>query len=100
MPPIAQGILSEHRAKALLKRIGIPIPTGELARSLDDAIRIAHSIGFPVVLKAQAADLPHKSDVGGVILGIENETTLTEGWFTLQRNIKTNKPGLELEGVL
>ena len=100
VPPITQGILSEHRAKALLKRIGIPIPTGELARSLEDAIRIAHSIGFPVVLKAQAAKLPHKSDVGGVILGIENETTLTEGWFTLQRNIKTNKPGLELEGVL
>lgn len=100
VPPITQDILSEHRAKALLKRIGIPIPTGELARSLEDAIRIAHSIGFPVVLKAQAAKLPHKSDVGGVILGIENETTLTEGWFTLQRNIKTNKPGLELEGVL
>ena len=100
VPPIAQGILSEHRAKALLKQIGIPVPSGELARSLDDAIRIANRIGFPVVLKAQAVHLPHKSDVGGVILNIENENTLTAGWFTLQRNIQTNRPELQLEGVL
>jgi len=100
VPPIPHGILSEHRAKVVLKTAGIPVPKSELARSLDDAIRIAHSIGFPIVLKAQAADLPHKSDVGGVILNVENENTLAEGWFTLHRNIKANRPGLELEGVL
>lgn len=100
MPPIAPGILSEHRAKALLNQIGIPIPQGALARSLEDATRIARSIGFPVVLKAQAVDLPHKSDVGGVILSINNENSLAEAWFTLHRNIKANRPGLELEGVL
>ena len=100
MPEIAPGVISEHRAKALLKQIGIPIPQGALARSLEDAVRIARSINFPVVLKAQAIDLPHKSDVGGVILSIENENSLAEAWFTLHRNIKANRPGLELEGVL
>src|SRR3984885_3352132 len=99
-PAIEQGMLPEHRAKEVLKRFGIPVPDGALAASLDEAVRIAHSIGFPVVLKAQAVDLPHKSDAGGVILDIGNEDALTESWLTLHQNLKENKPGLLLDGVL
>ncbi len=99
-PPIEQGVLPEHRAKELLKHFGIPAPQGGLAGSLDEAKRIARHIGFPVVLKAQAIDLPHKSDAGGVILDIEHESELAEGWFKLHRNIEKNKPGLRLDGVL
>ncbi|MDE3188920.1 MAG: acetate--CoA ligase family protein [Acidobacteriota bacterium] len=99
-PPVAQGVLPEHRAKELLKDSGIPVPQGGLARRLDEAIRIAHGIGFPVVLKAQSVDLPHKSDAGGVILSIENESALAEGWLALHRNVEKNKPGLRLDGVL
>jgi acyl-CoA synthetase (NDP forming) len=99
-PAIEPGMLPEHRAKEFLKKFGIPVPNGGLAGTLEEAVQIAHGIGFPVVLKAQAVDLPHKSDAGGVILDIENENALTEGWFALHRNLKKNKPDLILEGVL
>jgi acetate---CoA ligase (ADP-forming) len=100
LPAIEQGMLPEHRAKELLKRFGISVPEGGLASSLDEAVQVANRIGFPVVLKAQAVDLPHKSDAGGVILDIGNESALTESWYTLHRNLKESKPGLVLEGVL
>jgi acyl-CoA synthetase (NDP forming) len=99
-PPIDDGVLSEHRAKEFLKGFGIPVPQGGLAHTLDEATRIAFNIGFPVVMKAQAEDLPHKSDVGGVLLNIENARSLAEGWASLHRNIEAKRPGLELDGVL
>ncbi len=53
-----------------------------------------------MVLKAQSADLPHKSDVGGVILGVRSEAELLEGWFTLHRNVQKARKELVLDGVL
>jgi acyl-CoA synthetase (NDP forming) len=71
-----------------------------LAKSQNEAIAIARDIGYPVVLKAQAVELSHKSDVGGVMLGIDSESALIESWTTLHKNIAVNMPGLVLEGIL
>src|SRR6185437_1127422 len=97
---IAPGIVPEYRAKRVLKEIGIPILQGGLASNVNEALSIAHRIGFPVALKAQAVDLPHKSDAGGVILGIESESALADGWSTLHQRLEISRPGLMLEGVL
>ncbi len=94
------GVLAEYRAKQILEQFGIPIPPGGLARNLDEAIAIARNIGFPVVLKAQSAELAHKSDAGGVILGIASENDLAAAWAALHANIQASRPGLALEGVL
>ena len=91
---------ARYRSKELLKELGVVIPEGGLARSLDEALVIARRIGFPLALKAQAVELPHKSDVGGVVLGIASEDALTEGWVTLHRNLSNQRPGLKLDGVL
>ena len=61
---------------------------------------MAEKIGFPVVLKAQALALPHKSDVGGVILGIADGAALRVAWQRLHDNLARAKPGLALDGVL
>ena len=61
---------------------------------------IARTIGYPIALKAQAIELSHKSDAGGVILGIEDEGGLRQSWTALERNVAEHKPGLELDGVL
>ena len=100
MLSIGSGMLPEYRSKELLKELGVVIPEGGLARSLDEALVIARRIGFPLALKAQAVELPHKSDVGGVVLGIASEDALTEGWVTLHRNLSNQRPGLKLDGVL
>ena len=94
------GLLAEYKSKALLAQAGIPIPAGRLARSVDQAIGIAHEIGFPVVLKAQAVRLPHKSDAGGVVLGLASDDAVVDGWSMLHRNVTAFAPGLVLDGVL
>ena len=56
-----KGLVSEEESKRILARFGISIPRGSLVTNAEDAIRVAEAIGFPVVLKAQSADLPHRA---------------------------------------
>ena len=64
------GTWVEHRAAAFLAGNGIPVVPGELAAAVEDAVAAAERFGYPVVLKAVADDLSHKSDIGGVRLGL------------------------------
>jgi acyl-CoA synthetase (NDP forming) len=95
-----KGVVPEHEAKALLAPHGIPFPAGGFATSLEEARAIAASTGYPVVLKAQAQALSHKSDAGGVILNLKDEAELAEAWQRLHDNIERHAPGLALDGVL
>ena len=79
MPP-GGGALTEVEGKAALKAAGIPVPKGSLAKTLAEARAIAHRIKYPVVLKAQAAALTHKSDAGGVAVNIKNAAELAVAW--------------------
>ncbi|HWG76661.1 MAG TPA: acetate--CoA ligase family protein [Steroidobacteraceae bacterium] len=96
----SHGMVAEYRAKALLSGAGIAFPAGRLVSTLEEAQRAAATLGFPVVLKAQSADLPHKSDAGGVVLGLSDASSLAQGWEQLQANMAKNRPGLVLDGVL
>jgi acetate---CoA ligase (ADP-forming) len=96
----AKGVLAEYRSKHLLMPRGIPFPVGRLVGTLEEAQQAAAEMGVPVVLKAQSGDLPHKSDAGGVILGLKDAESIAEGWGRLQSNIARNRPGLILDGVL
>jgi acetate---CoA ligase (ADP-forming) len=94
------GIIPEWRAKAALASIGIPFPQGALATTFAEAAAIAARIGYPVAIKAQSAELAHKSDVGGVIVGLRDEAALAQGWAKLADNVGRSRPGLALDGVL
>jgi len=105
LPPVEldageAGTVPEYRAKQLLAPAGIPFPEGGFAATLDEAKTVAASIGYPVVLKAQSADLSHKSDAGGVLLDIGNEAALAEAWDRLYANVAAHAPGLTLDGTL
>jgi acyl-CoA synthetase (NDP forming) len=97
---VGNGVLPEYQSKLVLAALGIPIPKGALARTLEEAKAIAAQIGFPIALKAQAADLPHKSDAGGVVLGLSDEAALAAGWLRLEQSVHAAKPELVLDGVL
>jgi len=94
------GIVPEYRAKLLLSEAGLPFPKGRLAISAEEAQDAADALGYPVVLKAQAADLPHKSDAGGVILGLGDRAAVAAAWDQLHANVATARPGLQLDGAL
>jgi len=94
------GALTEWVGKEVLASVGVPIPRGRLATTAEEAVEISRETGFPVVLKAQAASLAHKSDAGGVLLNIMNESALRDAWSRMYANVEKAKPGLKLEGLL
>jgi acetate---CoA ligase (ADP-forming) len=98
--PAGGGALTEVEGKAALKAAGIKVPKGALAKTLSEAKAIARRIKYPVVLKAQAAALTHKSDAGGVAVNIRNATELAAAWKGMQRDVKKARPDLTLDGIL
>lgn len=94
------GALAEHVGKAIVAEAGLAIPAGALARSLEEALSIAERIGWPVVAKAQAAALPHKTEAGGVVVGIDGPQRLRAAWDDIHSGVARVKPGLVLDGIL
>lgn len=95
-----RGTLAEYEAKMCLGRLGIGTPRGALARDVSEAKAIAARIGYPVVLKAQAAALAHKSDAGGVALNIADAHALDAVWLRITRSVAAKQPDLALDGML
>ena len=87
-------------SKALLRAYGIATPREVVAGSVEDAVRAANDIGYPVVLKILAAEVTHKSDIGGVILGIKSDDELRGAYSRLARNLANARPGARLDQVL
>lgn len=100
LPAMGSGPQPEWLGKKVFAAAGIRVPEGGLAKSVDEAVATAKRIGYPVVIKAQAADLLHKTEAGGVILNVKDEAALREAWDTLQKNIARAQPGLKLDGAL
>src|SRR6185437_14096138 len=69
----ASGPWSEEAARRLLAASGVPVVPGGLAGSADEAVEIARRVGLPVALKVCSAQITHKSDIGGVALGLGTE---------------------------
>jgi acetate---CoA ligase (ADP-forming) len=94
------GVIPEYRAKAFLGALGVPIPAGRFVRTLEEAAQAAEALGYPIALKAQSEGLSHKSDVGGVVLGLRDRDSLTSGWSQLHADLMRHLPDLKLDGVL
>jgi len=99
-PPPGTGTLPEYQGKQYLAALGIPVPRGALVHNVAEEKAVAQRIGYPVVLKAQAAALAHKSDVGGVALSIADAAALDAGWQDMQARLAKARPELVLDGVL
>jgi acyl-CoA synthetase (NDP forming) len=94
------GTIPEYRAKQLLARAGIPFPRGVFATDLASAQSAAAGIGFPVVLKLQAAKLAHKTDAGALALDLRDANALAAAWERLHANVRAFAPGIAIDGAL
>jgi len=65
-----------------------------------DAVRCAAELGYPVVLKIASADIAHKSEIGGVLIGLQDEAQVREGFRTLMQRAGTHAPQARLDGVV
>jgi acetyltransferase len=91
--------LSVADAKAIINAYGIESTKPILATSADDAAATAKKIGYPVVMKIESPDVTHKSDIGGVILDIENEDILRASYIGMLERITSKNPDLRIDGV-
>lgn len=92
--------LLEPEAKELIEICGIKTTRHIVASSREDAIRAAVSIGYPVVLKIISPDISHKTDVGGVKLGIKDEEGVMAAYDEIIRNAHTKQPDARIHGIL
>lgn len=91
---------TEREAKHLLAAHGIRTPREGLATSAAEAARLAAEIGFPVVLKIESPDITHKSDVGGVWVGVAGETAVYQAYTHIMATVSAALPQARLHGVV
>ncbi|MBU4490841.1 MAG: acetate--CoA ligase family protein, partial [Euryarchaeota archaeon] len=92
-------VLTEHEAKNLLAKYGIPVTKGQIATTADEALAIALQLGTPVAMKISSPDISHKSDVGGVALNVRREEVRTTYNEIISR-INKAAPNANIEGIL
>lgn len=92
-------LLTEHESKQILSAYGIPTVQTLVATSVDEAVRGADEIGYPVVLKLWSETITHKTDVGGVQLNLKSAETVRQAYQTIQATV-TERAGAEhFQGV-
>lgn len=94
-----RNVLVEVESKELLHKAGIPVVDTRLARTKREAASISKQMGFPVVLKISSPDVIHKSDAGGVKLGLANATQVGKAYSEIVSSIKQAYPEAEIHGL-
>jgi len=93
---LGAGVLSEATVKRLLADARLPIPNGELVGSVEQAQRAVQKMGGDTVMKLQASSIPHKSDIGGVRIGVTTQTAVAE-YLALQDLFPADAEGVLVE---
>ena len=99
---LRQGLLDigEAEAKEIIEAYGFATPKGSIATTAEQAANIAQQLGFPVVLKIWSPDILHKSDVGGVKVGLQSEQQVKDAFDLMMYRIPKKKPDAHILGVL
>jgi acetyltransferase len=103
---IIEGVLTEQRkiltepeSMAVLNAFRIPTVRNAVARSANEALIIAESIGFPIAMKVMSTDISHKSDAGGVRLNINSASEVRGAYRQMIDQVLLKVPGADIEGV-
>jgi acetyltransferase len=84
----------------LLRSYGIPVANTRLALGVNGVAEAAREVGFPLVLKIESPDITHKSDVGGVHVGITSETEACVAYEQMMRGVRERRPDAAITGIL
>jgi acyl-CoA synthetase (NDP forming) len=96
---VSRTLLNEIESKMLLSEAGIPVIETRLATSKQEAIAISKKVGFPVALKIVSPEITHKSDVGGVKLGLKTSKQVEAAYEEILSAVKQRYPHAIIEGV-
>ncbi len=92
--------LLENEAKQILRLAGFDVPSFKLATTIEECVRAAEDMGFPVALKIVSEDIIHKSEVGGVRLNIQSEDEVREAYKDIMSRARKKYPDATLRGIL
>ncbi len=91
--------LTESEGKEIFHAYGVPIPGEATAKTAEEAVEACNKIGYPVVMKIVSPDIAHKTDVGGVVVGVKDEDEVREAFFRIMTSCKGNVPSARLDGI-
>ncbi len=100
VPALGAAALNEARSKDLLRAYGMPMPKEALATSAEAAAKAADEIGYPVVLKVVSSKILHKSDVGGVVLNLQNADAVKAAWAQVEKSLASHGVRDPIDGML
>jgi len=95
-----QGALSEVEGRQLLSAYGIPGPREAVVTSAEEAVQAAQRIGYPVVLKVLSSDIQHKTESGGVQVGLEGEAAVATAFREVMEAARLHHPQAHLKGAV
>jgi acyl-CoA synthetase (NDP forming) len=99
-PAIERRSYNEIEGKALLAKAGVPAAPEKLAKTADEAVAAAEEIGFPVVMKIVSPDIVHKSEAGGVKLGLASADGVRQAYDAILSSCMSMHPNAKIDGVL
>lgn len=87
-------VITEDVSKSILKAYGVKVPPYALAKTANDAVKASKRIGFPLVMKIVSPQILHKTDAGGVKVGVANAKEVKKTFDTIIKNVKntTRRP--------
>ncbi|HKM09061.1 MAG TPA: acetate--CoA ligase family protein [Candidatus Methanomethylophilaceae archaeon] len=91
--------LTEGEGKQIFKAYGVPIPGEATVKTAAEAVKESSKIGYPVVMKILSPDIAHKTDVGGVVVGVKDDKAAEEAFDRIMTSCKKAKPEARLDGV-
>ena len=92
--------ISEFEAKSILSTAGIPTNREFLTESCGEAIEAQKTIDGPVVLKVASPNIPHKTEIGGVLLNLTTKEEVEEGYKKLITSVQSNAPEAKIDGII
>lgn len=92
-------VLTEIESKQVLAAAGIPVAEAHLATDAEEAAKLAKKAGFPVVIKIVSPDITHKSDVGGVRVGLGSKKEVRQAFEQMLEAVREKQPDARIEGV-
>ena len=92
-------VITEELSKSVLKKYGIKVPGYALVNSTKEATKVARKLGYPLVMKVVSPQILHKTDVGGVKVGLQNEKEVKRAFNDMYKRL-SKKKGVQLKGIL
>ena len=94
-----RNFLLAHEASRVAEILGLRMPRSTLAHNMDEAVKAAEEIGYPVVMKVVSKDIVHKSDAGGVALDLVDRNEVIDAYQAILRSCHAYKPDAVIEGI-